>query len=996
MNTRRNAVARSIGAALLGMSFSSAGLAAAINADQLITKNVQPTLYKGKRVDIARTHVEQLDKKIEVFVRLSEPAVTEYVNAEMKAGRKKPDDDEERRHARKVDDQQKSIRKALEGLGAEIRSSMRVGANGFRVKAGIKDLAALRLVPGVVSVAPIALHTPNLDKSVSWINAPQVWERFGDGEGIRIGIIDTGIDYLHADFGGSGDPNEYAANDKTVIEPGTFPTAKVVGGYDFAGAYYDPNDPANDIPQPDPDPLDGNGHGTHVAGIAAGMGVSGKVAPGVAKGASLYALKVFSDFAGSTALTADAIEWALDPNGDGSTADHLDVINMSLGAPFGDPEDPSAIAAQNATELGVIVVASAGNSGDTPYVTGSPAVAEDVISVAASVAGPTLYNGLRVDAPASIAADYAALEAAFTPPLSVTGPLSAGLVAADPLEACASLNNAGEVAGRIVLIQRGSCAFELKGNNAEAAGALGFVVFNNQPGAGPIVMGGGNTVNIPGIMIGNNDGLVIAGTLGGGTPVDVTLDASIEVPVPELDDTLADFSSRGPGHGGSTFKPDLAAPGSLITSALVGSGTESLTISGTSMSAPHVAGLSALMRSVYPDLEPAEIKALMQNATVPANVDPSTGAAYPLARQGTGIVRADKATSLSGFAKPGGVSFGRINPKDVKRYDEEIEIHNLSNVSRTYTVTHEPNQTFPGVSVSAPASVTVGPGKEKEIEIELRMDPALGPYDPGFYSQTEVDGWFVLSDGVDEMRVGYLAVVDPASKMSVDYEKGAARLENTGASAGFAEGFTLAGRKGLFLKKQANAISALGYRSNNYYGANNIVEFGVATKRAWETPSAYEIDIRIDADADGVYETTLVAIDLGFILGGDPSGTLVTAIFKPNYADLLFFADADLNDRTAILPFFRHDAFGAPLGFLPAGDTDFDYEMYIFDLRDDSVDVQTGYVDLAQERIAQYKSLGLNPGDSFLNPVTGGSGDMLWLFQNNEAKKQAKFLEIHN
>jgi subtilisin family serine protease len=184
---------------------------------------------------------------------------------------------------------------------------------------------------------------------VPFIGAPAVWgaPHGATGSGIRIGVVDSGIDYTHADFGGPGTPAAYAGNNRTIIEPGTFPTAKVFGGIDLAGDAYDAAnaDPTRRIPHPDPDPLDCNGHGTHVAGTAAGFGVAAdgttyhgpyvsgvdfsafRVGPGVAPEAQLYALKVFG-CSGSTALLTLAVERAIDPNGDGDPSDHLDVLNI--------------------------------------------------------------------------------------------------------------------------------------------------------------------------------------------------------------------------------------------------------------------------------------------------------------------------------------------------------------------------------------------------------------------------------------------------------------------------------------------------------------------------------------------------------------------------------------------------------------------------------------------------------------------------------------------
>ena len=172
--------------------------------------------------------------------------------------------------------------------------------------------------------------------------------------------------------------------------------------FDFAGTNYDASDSDNNVPVPDPDPLDENGHGSHVAGSATGLGVPDRIGPGVAPGALLYALKVFG-VSGSTNVTSDAIEWSMDPDGDGDTSDHLDVINMSLGSPFGGPDDPSAITAQNAAELGVIVVTSAGNSGDAPYITGAPGTAPGAISTAASTKGGEVPAMAVAQAPAYLA-----------------------------------------------------------------------------------------------------------------------------------------------------------------------------------------------------------------------------------------------------------------------------------------------------------------------------------------------------------------------------------------------------------------------------------------------------------------------------------------------------------------------------------------------------------------------------------------------------------------
>jgi subtilisin family serine protease len=286
----------------------------------------------------------------------------------------------------------------IQALGGRVFDGYQRLFDGLWVTVPRSALAELRALPGVKTVHHVGYARLENIASVPFIGAPQVWNGLKDqGEGIRIAIIDTGIDYTHLNFGGPGTRAAYAANNGLRIEPGSFPTAKVIGGYDFAGDNYhpDPSDPDGTPPLPDPDPLDQQGHGSHVAGTAAGFGVAGKIGAGVAPRALLYACKVF----GTDPYTPDPVvlagmERAVDPDGDGDLSDHADIINLSLADDYGFPGDPLSAASDRAVAIGVIVVAAAGNAGNRPYVTGTPATADRAISVGASLDNT---QGVRAD-----------------------------------------------------------------------------------------------------------------------------------------------------------------------------------------------------------------------------------------------------------------------------------------------------------------------------------------------------------------------------------------------------------------------------------------------------------------------------------------------------------------------------------------------------------------------------------------------------------------------
>ncbi|MFQ5874419.1 MAG: S8 family serine peptidase, partial [Dehalococcoidia bacterium] len=523
---------------------------------------------------------------IEVIIGLDGRSLAAEQSYRRQMGLAVLDGEAQKAYVASLEQSQSDLKPVLEAAGARILYEYQIVFNGLAVLVDRTKLVEITSLPGVRGAHLAQTVSLALDNSVPFIFGGKTNAELGvDGSGVTIAVIDTGIDYTHAGLGGSGVPADYAANDPTIIEAGTFPTAKVIGGTDLVGEFYDAGCPPADegikcsrIPDPDPDPLDLHGHGSHVSGIAAGIGTS-FVSPGVAPEASLLAVKVFALGSTSTAVIVAALEFAADPNQDGDVSDAVDVINMSLGSPYGRDTSPDTVASNAAVDLGIIVVASAGNDGDLPYSTGSPAAASKAISVAASNDPGVGIQFLKVSGTVDGVADrddYVAVEAAFTPPLSGVG-LKEGLTEFVG-EACdvggpggPNPFPPGELTGKIPLIVRGACRFDEKILNVEEAGAIAAVIYNNRLGAGPIVMGGDPIVEIPGFMIGNPDGVAIQAALGPQTTF--TLDPENFLPLPNR---LAEFTSSGPRFVDSALKPDISAPGVSIASVLVGSGTDSL------------------------------------------------------------------------------------------------------------------------------------------------------------------------------------------------------------------------------------------------------------------------------------------------------------------------------------------------------------------------------------------------------------------------------------
>jgi subtilisin family serine protease len=715
--------------------------------------------------------------------------------------------------------------------------------NGIAYVTTRDKIDALRKLPGVKSVNIIPPKALDNARSVPFIGAPDIWTSLGSplqGQGIKLGVIDTGLDYLHTTFGGSGDPADYTANDTAVptYDPLThscgaadayFPSAKAVGGIDLAGAAYDVlATPPIYTTLPDCDPMDFHGHGTHVAGTATGYGVNAdgttytgpwddttdfaslRIGPGVAPLASLYSIKIIGDNpSGSSTLISAAVEWAVDPNGDGLFDDRLDVVNISFGGSFG-VDNVETEVYRNAVQLGLILCISQGNAGDYYFIGGSPGSTPEVITVAASQHDKTTAPRVVVNAPASIAGTKVAAGAAFGPALGTPG-LTGDVVAnidndADPswtdnpLDGCDP--STLDLTGKIALINRGQCPFTLKVLYAQFAGASGVIIANNAAGppAGMADTDYGYPVTIPAVMVSQADGNAIRTALGSGT-VNVTM---LDMLFTAQADNLATFSSRGPTRvlGHAVLKPDISAPGVQIISAEAGSGNLGVAFDGTSMAAPHMTGVMALLRQQHPTWTPAELKALVMNTAdhdVYLNETDNPRKRIGPSRGGAG--RVDLVPATAGAV----IAFDKAHPERVSLSFQTLDVVGQATEGRTiqlvnkdttnsvsYDVTIDMAVATDGASVEVPAStVTVPASGTVDLAVTLTADGAtmIRQRDAtvsaagGRYWLAEHSGWIVFTPqggGAEPtLRVPFFAALNPASDLHADGPLGATGLTGT-------------------------------------------------------------------------------------------------------------------------------------------------------------------------------------------------------------------------
>ncbi len=722
--------------------------------------------------------------------------------------------------------------------------------------------------------------------SVKFIGAEAVHQLGITGKGMKVGIIDTGIDYTHSMLGGQGTEQAYK-DINPALSTSAFPNAKVVAGIDLAGTDYDSASGVSSkhIPLPDENPLDEGGHGSHVAGTVAGIGDGVETYSGVAPDAILYAIKVF----GAEGSTGDAVviaglEYAADPNRDGLLDDQLDVVNMSLGSSYGNPHVLYSEAIQNLVHGGTVVVASAGNSGNFDYIVGAPSIVDEAFSVAASIDDAYhnwQFQAVSFSTPTLGDLTAEAIEGSVSKPISEAGPVVGKLVAVGALTADLTPEQAALLNGNVALVDRGVVTFAEKVTRAVAAGAIGVVVANNQDGE-PFSMGGDKAGDVPAIMITKDLGVKIKDEMSKGDVV-IHFQTTLKINKPELIDTLTDFSSRGPRSFDGLLKPEISAPGANVMSAAMGKGNKGVKMSGTSMAGPHMAGVMALLKQAHPYLLPSELKSLVMGHAL--EIKDAKQAVYPLSRQGAGRVQTLEAVQGVLVSKTAAISLGEVSVDKQKMMMSSLSLRNIGKEPLTLKVSFSSNT---GLSLAPVADLTLSVGEEKSLSFKWTLNSKVLADD-----SNEMDGRLFFSANEKVLhQIPVLAMVQRLSqikssplKVFADSQASAAGsiseiiLKNNGFNVGDVLPFNLLGfdSRKINTSRDPNLnrgcdLQAVGYRvidKPDVGGetSTKILQFAFKLFEPMTTWNVCEVSVLIDADGDKNPEQELAGVVLENLKG---------------------------------------------------------------------------------------------------------------------------------
>jgi minor extracellular serine protease Vpr len=833
---------------------------------------------------------------------------------------------------------QDAIAATIEAMGGKVLAKFQNAINGIKVQATPDQIASFAKLPGVAAIKGVQTYHLDNALSVPFIGTPSVWQGPPGlhGEHIKVAVIDTGIDYTHANFGGPGTVAAFNAAAATSTEPAD-PTLfgpnapKVKGGIDLVGDAYDDSssDPARKIPHPDPNPLDCNGHGSHTSGTAVGFGVTAAgttyngpydaitpsqsftIGPGVAPLADLYAVRVFGCIASASSnVVIDGIDWAVQHN--------MQVISMSLGSDYGSEDAADAEASENAVNAGIVVVAASGNAGSVAYLTSDPGSGEKVISVAAidshvSILGANLAlsTGTTVAAQNSNGAPFSDGTSLNVVVLrNATGGISLGC---NPAE-----YTAAGVTGKLVVTRRGTCARVARAIFGQQAGAAAVLMVNNAAGfppyEGPITSNPDTlvpfTVTIPFFGVPLSAGAtMLAADTGTANLTNATF------PNPTFRQ-FASFSSAGPRTGDGHLKPDISAPGVSILSTAMGTGNLGTVISGTSMATPHVAGSAALAIQAHPEWDADAVATAVVNTS-----DSSQISGYSPRSGGNGLVQPFPATRTSVIARTGSgapsLSFGAAEFSRDYQAERRIGVQNLGSEPATFTVSVVQGAGSPHTATVEPTTVSLTGGDRTNLHLSLAV-PASTTGDSSDFREVQGQIKLTPTNGNSGTAVSVPYYLVPRARSLVqarmnESEGGNSsrtiRLQNNSASITGTADFYAWGLRGNHANLGSIGLRAVGVQSFNDPTNGQMLVFAVNTFGSASNPASNVYDILLDVNGDGVPDYDVEAVDLGNLTTGFNNGQVVVAVFNiaTGAATLEFFAAAPTDGTTVLLPLVAAD-----------------------------------------------------------------------------------------
>ncbi|GIO34270.1 MULTISPECIES: S8 family serine peptidase [Paenibacillus] len=794
----------------LGMTVGAVpgvSLASSSSSFKISNQDLQSVLESSQPAYISPQINTQSSKKVRVIVQLSgQPAaVGKYatrqgISSLAKSASEAAVQSQQDQFLDEVSDQ---------GIDMKINYQYDTVLNGFEVSVPANEIPELAKIPGVKSIQensiwyPIPIEESSANSDVRYdinplkqIGATEAWAEGYTGKGLKIGVIDTGVDYTHPDIA---------------------PVYK--GGYD---SFYQDDDPYEEVPLTVDEDVQyhtgyaGTYHGTHVAGTIIGQyanQTSDVAQKGVAYGAELYAYKVLgrniddpSKSSGSSAQVIDGIERAV--------KDGMDVINLSLGSDSEkDVNSPDAIAINNAVLSGVVAVIANGNAGPGYFTMGSPATSQLGIAVGAVTSESKHYEGKVKPSLADSVTSVTSVTYSTYGDLQMMGWETAHENFADIIGQGAQdvvyvgLGDENDYVGldvtnKVVLASRGNLAFVDKITNAKKHGAKAIVIFNginkgtaadlseSIPGRNGFadVSVGDSFDFIPAFDMKGSEGRALARALLENPGFKLQFEFNPDFPVKAIPgDELADFTSWGPNADNKlSIKPDIMAPGVNILSTwpAYGKGKPDVSydkaynrISGTSMATPHVAGLALLIKEAHPSWNPFDIRAALANT---ADILPD----YDVYQQGAGrvnVINAIHTNALLQAVEPITILDKNYNPKNVINYNssasfgvvapgspdqvKSLQLKNTGGQALTFTASVELDDPNAGITATLDRNeVTAAANSTTPFQLTLNVGSSAAP-------NHSYEGRIVLSSpGQPELHLPFVVYVgseQPANTFGV-------------------------------------------------------------------------------------------------------------------------------------------------------------------------------------------------------------------------------------